>query len=263
MQRADAIVQAHQRLLSHPLLKALQTPAAWQIFMAHHVFAVWDFMSLAKRLQRDLTCVTLPWRPVPNPAFARFINEIILAEESDTDGQGGHCSHFDYYLQAMQVAGADRVPIDTFMAALAAGVPTADALQRHAPGPHVQRFVGSTLRWAFDAPTHVVAAVFFYGREDIIPAMFDGLSQVIHSGGKSLTALQRYFKRHIDLDGDSHGPLAAAMLDHLCAGEPTRLAAANAAAVAALESRHAFWSGIHLAITANPGLAALGNVNTA
>ncbi|RYF06490.1 MAG: DUF3050 domain-containing protein, partial [Deltaproteobacteria bacterium] len=96
----------------------------------------------------------------------------------------------------------------------------------------------------------VVAAVFFYGREDIIPAMFSGLTEVIRGGGKNLTALHGYLKRHIDLDGDSHGPLAAAMLDHLCAGEPTRLAAANTAAVAALESRYALWSGIRTAIAA-------------
>lgn len=95
--------------------------------MAHRVFAVWDFMSLAKRLQRELTCTTLPWIPMSEPVYARFINEIILAEESDEDGQGGFCSHFDYYCRAMRAAGADVSGIEAFIAALRRNVPVASA----------------------------------------------------------------------------------------------------------------------------------------
>src|SRR5262245_22707148 len=82
-------------LLEHPLYCALRTPDDVRTFMAHHVFCVWDFMSLLKALQRRLTCVELPWLPPADPDSCRLVNEIVLGEESDSDGAGGYRSHFE------------------------------------------------------------------------------------------------------------------------------------------------------------------------
>ena len=84
-------------MVEHPVFTAIRDIQSLQIFMEAHVVAVWDFMSLVKRLQRDLTCVDVPWLPAADPLAARFVNEIVLAEESDEDGQGGFLSHFGLY----------------------------------------------------------------------------------------------------------------------------------------------------------------------
>jgi hypothetical protein len=77
-------------------------------FMQWHVFAVWDFMSLLKRMQSHFAPNSLPWVPSENRSAVRFINEIVLCEESDMDYDGNPASHLDMYLDAMKEIGADR-----------------------------------------------------------------------------------------------------------------------------------------------------------
>lgn len=84
------------------MYERLQTLPDLRCFMEHHVFAVWDFMSLLKVLQRELTCTAVPWVPTANAPARRLVNEIVLEEESDLDSEGRPTSHFELYVRAME-----------------------------------------------------------------------------------------------------------------------------------------------------------------
>lgn len=233
-----------EELLRHPVYRSINSKENLYIFMQHHVFAVWDFMSLLKRLQNDLTCTTVPWIPRKDTLYARFVNEIVLGEETDKDDAGGYASHFELYLQAMNETGADTKAITRFIGALEAGMDPLEAL-RHAEVPvSVHEFVKHTLELASNGKTHEVAAAFFYGREDIIPDMFQSLVEELQQSGQTVKKLLYYLHRHIELDGDEHGPLAQKLLVHLCEDDQQKWAEAFETAKRSLQSRIQLWDGV-------------------
>ena len=232
-------------LVNHPLYNKIDSIDAIQRFMETHVFAVWDFMSLLKRLQIELTCASIPWVPVGNPITRRLINEIVFGEESDVDENGHAVSHFELYLQAMEEIGADTRAITTFIRQLKQGESWENALVNSGVSQAAIQFVRNTMACVEHAPIHVVAGVFTYGREDLIPDMFVSivreLSEKGHSGAQTLVY---YLERHIEIDGDEHGPMALQMIEELCGGDPTKKQESIHAAKQALESRIELWDAI-------------------
>lgn len=231
-------------LLDHALYDSVQTVESLRLFMREHVFAVWDFMSLLKRLQQIVTCTEVPWLPPLDPMASRFINEIVLGEECDDDGHGGYASHFELYLQAMDEVGADARPIREFIAKLRRQVPIEQALSESAILPSTRDFVRSTWQLTSLGKPHEIASAFFHGREDVIPDMFARLVEALPHDGVPVERLVHYLKRHIELDGDEHGPLASKLVDNLCNHQPQRRAEANVAARQAVSQRISLWSGV-------------------
>tara|TARA_B100002019_G_scaffold165106_1_gene142628 strand:- start:122 stop:874 length:753 start_codon:yes stop_codon:yes gene_type:complete len=232
-------------LVNHPLYNKIDSIDAIQRFMETHVFAVWDFMSLLKRLQLELTCASIPWIPVGNPTTRRLINEIVFGEESDIDENGKAVSHFELYLRAMEDIGANTSAITTFINQLEQGKKWENALVNSGASQPAIQFVRQTMICVEHAPIHVVAGVFTYGREDLIPDMFISivreLSEKGHPGAHTLVY---YLERHIEIDGDEHGPMALQMIDELCNGDLTKKQEAVHAAKQALESRIELWDAI-------------------
>jgi hypothetical protein len=217
------------------------------MFCERHVYCVWDFMSLLKSLQQEITCISLPWLPVRDEEAARLINEIVLGEESDEIAPGRHTSHFQWYLEAMGEIGADTGPISRFVRRLRQGVPLEVALADASIPEESRVFTSVTLSF-LDAPLHVRAAVFFYGREDLIPRMFLPMAEGLCDEGLRCERLIGYLQRHVEVDGGSHGPLAEQLLERLFDGDPRRMAEAHRAAVVSLEARRKLWDATWVSI---------------
>jgi len=247
------LAAARGQLLNHPLYQQLQTSEDVCLFMEHHVFSVWDFQTLLKGLQAKLTCVTLPWLPTEDSESRRLINEIVLGEESDEDGKGGHLSHYELYRGAMQNAGADTSRVDLLLELLRQGRHLSAALQIANVPPATAASVEFSLALASEAQTHELAAAFLWGREDLIPDLF---SQLLNQLGQATPSrfgrFLFYLERHVQVDGDAHGPHAQRLLQRLCGDDPVRWQEANAAALKSLEARLAVWNEIGEAIGHRP-----------
>lgn len=242
----DAISAERNAVVTHPLYAKLDNHDAITTFMEHHVFAVWDFMSLLKSLQRNLTCVELPWIPTGPTGSRRLINDITLVEESDLLG-GGFISHFELYVNGMDEAGADSSVIKEFIDLLRVKTPVRDALVQ-AGVPQVSAdFVHTTWGFIETLPVHSQAAAFAFGREDLIPDMFQQVVKVNKEGGK-LDTFVDYLERHIEVDGEEHTPMAMQMLADLCGDDDQKWQEAADTVNTALAARQKLWSGILTAI---------------
>lgn len=248
MKRFDALKAElsplRQRLLDHPLYARVNSRATLRRFMSAHVFAVWDFMSLAKRLQRDLTCIELPWVPPAAPQAARLINEVILGEETDLGPDGAPTSHLELYLKAMDEVRAPTRYFRAFLRRVRSGREPRAALRELDAPPFIGAFVTATLDCAQHATTEEVASAFVFGREDLIPDMFERLLPLWDNPRSQLPHFVYYLKRHLEVDRKEHGPMARKLLETLAGSNRTKWRRAAAAATRALESRRALWDGI-------------------
>jgi hypothetical protein len=238
----NQIGEARDRVVRHPLYASLDNRDAIVTFLEHHVFAVWDFMSLLKSLQRNLTCVELPWVPTGPTGSRRLINDIVLVEESD-ELRGGFISHFELYIEGMVEAGADVSVIEHFIELLRQGRPVLAALTEAGVPAPANEFVSYTWDIVVTAPVHCQAAAFAFGREDLIPDMFAQVVSVNERVGQLGTFVD-YLERHIDVDGEEHTPMAMQMLADLCGDDEAKWAECAETVNGALAARTRLWDGI-------------------
>jgi hypothetical protein len=229
-------------LSDHPVYALVSTDADLRVFMEHHVWAVWDFMNLLKAIQQRFTSTLIPWTPRGGGDVRRFVNEIVLDEESDKLPLGGASSHFEIYLAAMVEVGASTDQIVRFVDRLDHGESFPRALADSACPAAVASFLETTWQAAQASDFELVAA-FTYGRETVIPPMFrQFLARA--AAVDDAPMLRFYLERHVELDGDSHGGLAESLLAAACGDDPGAWRLAEECAQRCLEARSLLWDAV-------------------
>jgi len=237
------------RLRRHVVYAHLHDVTDLKHFMSHHVFAVWDFMSLLKALQQAYCPDQVPWVPPENRLAARLVNEIVLAEETDEGPDGESISHFEMYRQAMIQMSASTRLIDQLLLAIRQGK-SIEACLVEIPWPkHVGDFVAQTFEFIDRGQPEELAAVFLFGREDLIPDMFKEIVANLNRELKGeLSCFEYYLNRHIELDEEAHGPMAELLLTSLCGQDDEKWNRAGEAARKTLLQRISLWDGIAASI---------------
>jgi hypothetical protein len=238
------IENLRQEIIHHQVYKEIRTIEDLKTFMEFHVFAVWDFMSLLKSLQRNLTCIETPWFPVGDPDTRFLINEIVVGEESDVDENGVRKSHFELYCDAMKQIGADVSIINLFLHELKSKQTLSEAFELAMPPKAAQDFVSFTFDMIQKNESYLLAAIFTFGREDLIPEMFLSIvDEISKQSTDPISKFKYYLERHIEVDGDHHSHLALQMTENLCGTDAQKWENATLYVKESLKKRIQLWDG--------------------
>jgi hypothetical protein len=245
------------KLEAHPIYAAVQTLDDLRVFMQNHVYSVWDFMSLIKYLQHEVAPARWPWTPSGDASVQRFINELVLEEETDIalPGQEGFTSHYMLYLAAMREVGADADTPARFVQQVAEQGIDAALASGLAPAPSAA-FTRTTFGFLASGKPHTVAAALALGREHVIPSMFRAFLSRMAVTDAQAPSFHYYLNRHVHLDEDFHAPLSLRLLAALCGEDADKWREAQAAAEAAVNPRLQFWDGVLKALPSQHAQAA-------
>jgi hypothetical protein len=246
--RQPVILDLKEQLERHPVYASLETISDLRCFMEHHVYSVWDFMSLLKFLQEKIAPTNYPWYPHAWSSVRRFINEIVMEEESDQSYfRNKYSSHFEIYQDAMREIGADVSHSEKFIESIRKHN-FETAIEIPVIPPAAKQFMKSTFNFISSAKPHVVGAAFAFGREQLIPDMFEAILERIGLEEDECPIFHYYIDRHIEVDDGKHGPLSIKLIEYLAGEDTLKEQQVLVAAVKALKARLLFWDEVLIAI---------------
>jgi len=192
-----------RRLKEHRLCTEVQELDDVKRFLEMHVFAVWDFMSLLKALQMQVTLATAdsPWAPARRQKIARLINETVAIYESDVNERGERQSNFSMYLDAMTALGAHTNRMKKCMNIVNHGAGLDKAMAFSGAPKGAADYVRGTFSLVDPKGLHKVAASLAFGRVKTV--LFERILEIVsnspNASDEAKSKLRHYMNRQAEL----------------------------------------------------------------
>ena len=148
------------------------------------------------------------------------------------------------YLEAMDQINAKKTEIEFLINNIKLGKTIEHSIESLNIHDAVKNFVQYSFQIITTKETHKIASAFTYGREDIIPDMFIAIINEVDPQNTKYPKLKYYFDRHIEIDGDLHGPLSHKMLIELCGDDQKKWDEVYIVGKTSLENRVKLWDAI-------------------
>jgi hypothetical protein len=244
------IADHKKNLFNHDIYKQVNEIRKAKFFMESHIFGLWDYLTMLKSLQRELASRSILLSEIPNLPF--LINQIVLNEEVDEEGSREYLTAlglYQLYIKAMEEISADSRPITYFVDLIKAGTYWKQALYetkenfRNIPDT-TYSFLEHNLNVIEFSKIHVIAGVFFFGREDIHYS-FGNFLKISQEKDINISHLRSYLQRHIDDDGETKNPkLGEYILNLLCKNDNSKWKEVEVEVISSIQKRNEFWDGI-------------------
>ena len=224
-----------------------------KIFMDSHVFAIWDYLTILKALQRKLASKNIRLLDQDVPDLPFLINQIVINEEIEEESSQEYLSAlgvYQLYINTMKEIGADINPITNFVESIKNEKYWKDALKetkslyRYLPITTYD-YLEHNLSVVDYAKIHELAGVFFFGREDI-HCKFNLFLRGNQENAKNFSNLKNFLQRHIDDDAKNKNPiLGEYILNLLCKNDETKWKEVETSVIEAIKKRNEFLDGIN------------------
>ena len=148
------------------------------------------------------------------------------------------------YLESMDQINAQKTEIESLINNIKLGKDLENSIESLNIHDSVKNFVQYSFEIIRSKQMHKIASAFTYGREDIIPDMFIAIINEVDPENTKYPKLKYYFDRHIEIDGDLHGPLSHKMLIELCGDDQKKWDEVYIVGKTSLENRVKLWDAI-------------------
>lgn len=194
-------------LLSHPLYSVVDDISSIRIFMENHVFSVWLFMCLLDTLIHRCTGSVF-WRPPSDYTILHVLRDIMYEEELDVfydtrTNTTTHMSHLDVYIRGMDEIGASTADIKRTLSVLGhdGGLNQSFVRSLSSISDNTKDYIFSHLALISPStPFSSLYSYFTYGRELLIPHMFQKILDHVSPHRALYPTFIHYLERHVELD---------------------------------------------------------------
>jgi hypothetical protein len=253
MKEFDRILQkvlpAQDKILNHQVYKEIENLDDLNLFLEYHVFFVWDQMSSLKAMQKDLTCMNVPWVPKRSPQTRKYINELVLNAEGNDLISETVLSEYESYLELMRESDADSSSIERLEKSINRGENFKDLLDHLDMPKVVKSYLDFTYKTIESKDAHKIAANFVFGKQSLIPHRLVKLLNELNKKFPVDLSLQiKYFESKVMKETGKIEDVAKKIFEELCGHDEEKWDDVAEVAERTLERRLQLWDDIKNAI---------------